>query len=85
MHLVINFIGPADGEGINVYKDRVLHGKDETKTDSSRFRGDGRIIIGKNLDEGYARVDVEEPMLLNQYLTSFQMYSLVLQTAEVIY
>ena len=52
IHLVINFIGPAEGEGIRIYHDGVEVANDTTKSYGTcqhpACRPDGRIVVVDN-------------------------------------
>ena len=51
-HNVINFIGPAEGEGIRIYQDGVQVANDTTKSygicQTAVCRPDGRIVVGRS-------------------------------------
>ena len=68
----MNYIGPADGQGITVYIDGALQGSDTSKATRSRQPGDGRVVIGRrrtNIDQKYESVMVDELTLWNRTLT----------------
>ena len=71
-HLVLNYIGPADGQGITIYTDCILQGNVTIKNTYTQTRGDGRVVIGRRYtysDERYANVEVDELTFWNQTLT----------------
>ena len=71
-HLVINYIGPADGQGITIYTNGVLDGSDTEKYKYSWSPGDGRVVIGRKFtdsDTAYASVEVDELTFWNRALT----------------
>ena len=68
----MNYIGPADGQGITVYTDGALQGSDTSKHTHSLQPGDGRVVIGRRYtdrDWDYASVEVDELTLWNRTLT----------------
>ena len=68
----MNYIGPADGQGITVYTDGSLQGNDTSKYTRSWAAGDGRLVIGRwytDRDQRYASVAVDELTLWNRTLT----------------
>ena len=68
----MNYIGPADGQGITVYTDGAVQGSGTSKGSGSRPPGDGRVVIGRyytNRDDRYASVAVDELTLWNRTLT----------------
>ena len=71
-HLVLNYIGPADGQGITIYTDGTLQGNGTTKETDPYTPGDGRVVIGREFtdsDEWYASVEVDELTFWNRALT----------------
>ena len=77
-HVVINYFGPDDGEGIKVY-----HNREEVGSDTTRFPlpetntpGEGRMALGRDPigDEEfygfYGSVEVEDLRFFNQNLTA---------------
>ena len=85
-HLVVNFIGPNDGEGLRIYYDEVEArssrlGRDSTIAGPSFtiFRNlSRRIFIGINFDRNdyYSSVQVDEMFFFNQALTETEITSL---------
>ena len=73
-HVVLNYIGPQDGEGFTVYYNGVQTGNDTTKgsLNTAVSSGDGRVFVGKyptNLDRQYSGVDVDELLFFNEHLS----------------
>ena len=77
-HVVLNYFGPDDGEGIKVY-----HNGEEVGSDTTRFPlpetntpGEGRMALGRDPigDEEfygfYGSVEVEDLRFFNQNLTA---------------
>ena len=77
-HIVLNYIGPNDGQGIRIYLDGVLTGSDDTKSldrDPSP-PGEGRIVVGReftHFDDKYASVTLDELLIFNQTLSDQQI------------
>ena len=71
-HLVLNYIGPADGQGFNIYTDGALLGNGTNKVTLSYTPGDGRLVIGRlftDRDDAYVSVEVDELTVWNRTLT----------------
>ena len=65
-HIVLNFIGPNDEEGVRIYYNGEEVKRDTIKSSSFHAAGDGRIVVGRyypDRDERYACVQVDEPGL----------------------
>ena len=75
-HIVLNYIGPNNGEGIRIFKDGTEVDSDTTKATLSLTTGDGRIVVGRrytNYDNYYASVAVDELIYFNALLTGFDV------------
>ena len=71
IHLVLNFMGPNHGEGIQIYYNGAQVASDRTKSSGSRPSGDGRIVVGRyypDFELYYASVQVDELIFFNRYL-----------------
>ena len=71
-HVVVNFLGPNDGEGIRVYKDGADVGNETTIYSKTYTQGDGRLVVGRyytDQDLHYAGAQVDELILFNQALS----------------
>ena len=72
-HIVLNYIGPKDGEGIKIFIKGAQVASDTITSRGPYPTGDGRIVVGKkNTDEQnlfYASVQVDELRFFNRYLT----------------
>ena len=82
-HIVMNYIGPNNGEGIRTYYNGTEVGNDPTKTALSRSAGDGRIVVGREYtdrDGAYASVMVDELLFFNRHLLSDEITSLATAT-----
>ena len=78
-HIVLNYRGPNDGEGIRIYYDGTEVASNTTEGLGSRSAGDGRIVVGRvhtNHDERYASVQVDELIYFNAALTSDEVQSI---------
>ena len=78
-HLVLNYIGPNNGEGVRMFIDgtEVVNGTDKSATLKSA--GDGRIVVGRvytNKDQNYASVQVDELIYFYAALTSDDVQSI---------
>ena len=72
-HLVHNFIGPNNGQGIRTYVDGVYAVSDTTKTPRNRNPADGRVYAGNSAIEKYTSVDVDELLFFNHKLSDQQV------------
>ena len=82
-HVVMNYIGPNDGEGIRLYISGTEVGNDLTKSTTHQSAGDGRIVVGRwftDKDEGYSSVKVDELIFFNHYLSSAEIADLATTT-----
>ena len=78
-HVVLNYIGPNDGQGIIMYYDGAVVVSDTSKYLVSRSAGDGRIVVGRrftNSNQHYASVQVDELIYFNQVLTGAEVQSI---------
>ena len=72
-HLVMNYIGPNEGQGIRVYYDGKEAASETTKITASHSAGDGRVLVGRiytDRDELYASVQVDELTFFNKTLNT---------------
>ena len=80
-HVVLNYIGPNNGEGIQAYLDGKLAGSDDTITVYPWFvpGGNGVTIIGKKITPGggmYASFEIDELAFFNVKLSEAQIQKL---------
>ena len=78
-HIVLNYIGPNNGEGIKVFMDGKQVANDTTRYGGPRTAGDGRIVVGRRLtneDKKYAGVQVDELIFFNAALSSDDVLSI---------
>ena len=71
-HIVLNYIGPNNGQGIEIYHNGVQIRNDATKSGATRSSGDCKVVIGRlyaDTDDWYGSVDVDELLFFNQKLT----------------
>ena len=79
-HIVLNFIGPNNGQGIRVYVNGAEAASDTTKTSRLRNPADGRVYMGNSALEKYTSVDVDELLFFN-YMLSDQQVMLIKNVA----
>ena len=75
-HVVMNYIGPEDGQGIRIYVDGIETGSDVTKIGYLSQPGEGRIVVGRlhtDQNENYASVEVDELMFFNATINDSQV------------
>ena len=76
---MMNYIGPDDGQGIQIYENGVQTGSDASKEVTSFPAGDGRVAIGRRtprIDDKYVGVDVDELLFFNEKLSTQQAMDL---------
>ena len=72
-HIVVNYIGPDDGQGIRVYFDGIEMKSDTEKHGGPFSAGDGRIVVGRintQIDNRYSTMQADELMFFNNILTT---------------
>ena len=74
-HVVMNYIGPNDGEGIKLFLDgtEVASDRNLYKYSEPGSAGDGRIVLGRpftNKDQNYTSVQVDEITYFNSSLSN---------------
>ena len=75
-HVVLNYIGPNNGEGIRMFIDGTEVASSTTKHGRSYSPGDGRIVVGRyytNYDGNYASVQMDELIYFNAAMTSTEV------------
>ena len=77
---MLNYIGPDDGEGCQIYLDGIEAGSDFTKLTGMPINsGNGRVVVGRiytDTDGQYGGVDVDELLFFNQALGDQQIWSI---------
>ena len=79
IHVVLNYIGPNDGQGIRIYLDGVLSDDTKSLDQDPSPQGEGRIVVGReftHFDDKYASVTLDELLIFNQTLSDQQMLDL---------
>ena len=72
-HIVMNYIGPNDGEGIRGYYNGSEVASETTKSEDTVPAGDGRIVIGRVFtysDERYTSMQIDELIFFNKALST---------------
>ena len=67
-HVVINFVGPSDGEGIVVYYDGAQRAMNQYKQGNTYEAGSGEVVIGKYNDI-YSSLMMDELLFFNRKLS----------------
>ena len=68
-HVVLNYIGPENRQGIQVYLDGLLTGSDSNKTSGINSPGDGRVVVERSKTDrngNYTFIDVDELLFFNE-------------------
>ena len=80
-HVVLNYIGPSNGQGIMIYYDGVEVANGTARSSYNSFpSGYGRVVVGRyfiNKDKEYTSVQVDELIYFNNSLTNEQIEMLV--------
>ena len=80
-HVVLNYIGPDSGQGIQIYLDGV-HTKSDlesAKTTYTRTLGDSKVVLGRRYadqDKDYASVEIDDLVLFNSNIDIIQIQML---------
>ena len=69
-HIVLNYIGPSDDEGIRIYYDGAEVANDMTKSVARFNPADGGILVAKrgDGDSGYTSLELDELIFFNKTL-----------------
>ena len=79
IHLVLNYIGPNSGQGIQAFKDGVLISQMKSGSSGIQTDGVGRVVVGRRLvsrNQDYAQVEVDELIFFNQALSAEEVRDL---------
>ena len=71
-HVVVNYIGPSNGDGIRSFYNGVEVASDTTRHPYSLPAGDGRIVVGRfqtEVNDYYGNGQIDELLFFNQALT----------------
>ena len=71
IHITMNYIGPADGQGIVIYQDGRKVAADTQKYLIMGQPGDGMLVAGRmltNTDNSYSTFNLDELLLFNSVL-----------------
>ena len=71
-HVVLNYIGPNNGQGIQIYYNGEQTGSDDMRSLSTYQPGSGRVVIGRENtadDNDYASFHVDQLLFFNETLT----------------
>ena len=77
-HVVLNLIGPNNGEGFRIYHDGNMMGRTTEVQGGTYTEGDGRIVIGRRFTGStenhiYTSVTVEELLFFNKALNDTEI------------
>ena len=82
IHLVLNYIGPNMGDGIQAFQDGAFISRHQSGADGDHHVGDGQMVIGRrypNRSQDYSHVQVDELIFFNEALSNEevgQLYSM---------
>ena len=72
-HIVVNYIGPNNGEGIRIFYDGQEVMNSTVKKGGPYPAGDGRIVVGRTFtdeDRFYASMQIDELIFFNKALST---------------
>ena len=72
-HIVLNYIGPNDDEGIRVYYNGAEVANDTTKSEKTYPTGDGRTVVGRyytDQDRYYMNMQIDKLIFFNKALST---------------
>ena len=72
-HFALNYIGPNNGEGIELFRDGAEVVNSTTRTITHRSTPDGRLVVGRyttDRDNQYTSLQIDELFLFNHVLDS---------------
>ena len=75
-HVVINYIGPQNEQGIKIYFNGVRRRTDPTMDPHSYGIGNGHVVIGRyhtDIDDRYASVELDELIFFNKKLSESEI------------
>ena len=69
LHIVLNYIGPSNGQGFRIYLDGAFYYSVQTKATTAISSGDGRVVVGRFHTEDDESFDIDELLLFNHQLS----------------
>ena len=72
LHLVLNYIGPDMGQGVEAFRDGTLRQASSGGSVSDETMGTGQVVVGRryiNKNEDYSHAEVDELIFFNQALS----------------
>ena len=78
-HIVLNYIGPNNGQGIRIYEDGVQTASEDTKSGRTYSAGDGKVVVGRvyvDLNVQHGWINVDELLFFNQSLNDQQVWGI---------
>ena len=72
-HTVYNFIGPSEGQGIELFIDGSLVANDSTRRAASVGDGDGTVVVGRvytDNDKWYGSFNMDELVFFDRTLSA---------------
>ena len=75
-HVVINYYGPNDGQGVRIFYNGTEAARDTSKDSDQSAPGDGRIVVERRStgsDQDYASADVDELIFFNRSLSTSEI------------
>ena len=78
-YYVLNYVGPYDGQGIQIYQNGIKAVIDTTKTSYTATSGNGRVVMGKYYTDdtgGSATFTIDELLVFNTKLSDEEIMEL---------
>ena len=78
-YYVLNYVGPDDGQGIQIYQNGIKALIDTTKTSYTATSGNGRVVIGKYYTDatgGSVTFTIDELLVFNTKLSDEEIMEL---------
>ena len=79
IHLVLNYIGPNNRQGIRLFEDGVRARSDSYLNSYNYTAGDGRVVVGKAYVDSagyYASLEMDELIFFNKALMEAEVREL---------
>ena len=80
IHVVLNYIGPEDGQGMRIFYDGILTGNITDKGLSTHLAGEGKLFIGRYFVDwdpfGYGNIDMDELLFFNETLNEQEILAI---------
>ena len=79
-HIILNYMGPDDGQGFTIYHDGGHEVDASDKEPLTNPPSDGRVVVGRRyayLDELYGGIDMDELLFFNEKLSDEEIVDIM--------